>query len=205
MAPHYAPPPQPFLTRFNVFDAGSKAEIVDSFFEWYSNFPAKQVQVQRQQTRMEKRPCIVEVACHGEGDVGMASAGKVGRDHDRDQGQAHGSQGYAPDPEPVYFVQDPLYEGTFESVHYERGRDQRTQSLELLNSTLLKCKGHGTSWEVNVLGQKQVKEDETEREGQEQRTGGSVREMSGTRLELVGHPLRLGCETRSLKEKRGAE
>lgn len=51
---------------------------------------------------------------------------------------------------PVYFIEDSEFHEAFVSIPRNLGVRQRDQ-LELLNTTLLKCKEHGMTWEVNVL------------------------------------------------------
>lgn len=171
--------PRPFLTRCSIFDIDGKAEVVDRFFQWYSNFP---YEVYPQRDLGGEGLCVVEVVSHGKGNVGTAHAGSIV--HGGNQAVEEGGN---PDViTPLYFVEDLTSEGAFESIHYERGRGLRTHKLELLNSTLLKCKDHGTSWEVNVLGQKQDKADKDD--------GGKIEKINEKMLDLSGRLLRQEIE-----------
>ena len=51
-----------------------------------------------------------------------------------------------------YFAEHPRRPGQFERIMYENGNQVRMRKLKLKATVFLKCKEHGCSWEVNVLG-----------------------------------------------------
>ena len=147
-------PPLPFLTRYDIHD--EKAELVDSFFHWYSRFPSEPHP--RCAEDHKNGSCLIEVIPHG------SYLREPPRDPKPKQGW--GSRGNSSaafpvnqelrreDEYPMYFIEDPRCHVCFERLAYGRGRYSRAQKLDFLHCTLLKCKEHGSSWEVNVLGQK---------------------------------------------------
>lgn len=147
-------PPLPFLTRYDVHHG--TAEVVDSFFHWYSRFPAEPCP--RGAEDYIGQACLIEVIPHGsylpEPPRDPKSRQTLGS-RITSSAAVPVNQGLRTENEsPMYFIQDPRCQVSFERLAYGRGRYGRTQKLELLHCTLLKCKEHGCSWEVNVLGQK---------------------------------------------------
>jgi len=154
---HFGPhrePPLPFLTRYDIHN--EKAEIVDGFFHWYSKFPSE---LTPRSTKMDRgQACLIEVIEHG------SYLPEPPRDPPPRQTLSSRltSSSAAPphqllrseNESPMYFIEDPQCHFSFERLAYGKRSTRRTHKLELLHCTLLKCKEHGCSWEVNVLGQK---------------------------------------------------
>ena len=172
-------PPAPFLSRFNVWDVDEKAKIIDRFFWWYSHFPTNHAY---REAATNSGLFVVEVICHG-----RKTTGDQGDDDQEKAAETLFCRNCGAKMGPLYFVEDSVYQGAFESIRYEKGQEQRSQGLELLNSTLLKCKRHGTSWEVNVLGQKQEKHE--------------VEEMKDIMWNMENRLRKLEVEAESLKTK----
>ena len=153
-------PPLPLLTRYDVHASDGTAEVVDAFFDWYSRFPAEQSP--RGADNYKRRGArLIEVIGHGSylpepppDPKPKQTLGNRITNSSAAVPPVNRGLRTTENESPMYFVEDLRCQVSFERLLYGKGRTSRTRKLERLHCTLLKCKEHGCSWEVNVLGQK---------------------------------------------------